>query len=71
MNPSDNVTSYLMRIIQICDELAAIGVVLDAELVNAGLNGFTKGWKPFIMGICAQQHLPIDFTWAMLEHFLI
>jgi hypothetical protein len=59
MTHSDNVTSYLMRITWICDQLAAIGeVVLDAELVNVGLNGFTKAWEPFIMGICAREHLP-------------
>jgi hypothetical protein len=32
--------------------------VLDAELVNVALNGFTKAWEPFIMGICAREHLP-------------
>jgi hypothetical protein len=59
MTHSDNVTSYLMRITRICDQLAAIGeVVLDSKLVNVALNGFTKTWEPFIMGICAQEHLP-------------
>lgn len=52
MNRSNNVTSYLMRITQIRDQLAAIGeAVLDAELVNVALNGFTRAWEPFIMGI--------------------
>lgn len=60
MNPSNNVTSYLMRITQIYEHLAAIGeVVLDVDLVNVALNGFTKAWEPFIMAICAQEHLPI------------
>jgi hypothetical protein len=59
MTNSDNVTNYLMRITQIRDQLAAIGeVVLDAELVNVALNGFTKAWEPFIMGICAREKLP-------------
>jgi hypothetical protein len=59
MTNSDNVTSYLMRITQICDQLAAIGeVVLDAELVNVALNGFTKTWEPLIIGICAREKLP-------------
>jgi hypothetical protein len=31
---------------------------LDAELVNVALNGFTKAWETFIMGICAWEHLP-------------
>jgi len=54
MTNSDNVTSYLMRITQICDQLAAVGeTVPDAELVNVALNGFTNPWQPFIHGICA------------------
>jgi len=32
--------------------------VLDAELVNVALNGFSKAWEPFIMGICAREKLP-------------
>ena len=43
MTHSDNVTIYLMRITQIHDQLGAIGEdVLDAELVNVAMNGFTK-----------------------------
>jgi hypothetical protein len=39
MTHSENMTNYLMRITQICDQLASIGeVVLDAELVNVALN---------------------------------
>jgi hypothetical protein len=54
----DNVTSYLMRITQIRDQLVAIGeTVLEVELVNVALNGFTKSWEPFIMGICAREQL--------------
>lgn len=61
MNPSNNVTNYLMRITQIYEHLAAIGeVVLDVDLVNVALNGFNKAWEPFIMAICAQEHLPIE-----------
>jgi hypothetical protein len=59
MSTSDNVTNYLMRITQICDQLAAVGeTILDAELVNVALNGFSKAWEPFIMGICAREKLP-------------
>jgi len=32
--------------------------VLDAELVNVALNGFSKAWEPFIIGICAREKLP-------------
>jgi hypothetical protein len=43
MTNSDNVTNYLMRITQIRDQLATIGeAVLDVELGNVALNGFTK-----------------------------
>jgi hypothetical protein len=31
--------------------------VLDVELVNVALIGFTKAWEPFIMGICARERL--------------
>jgi hypothetical protein len=59
MTNSDNVASYLMRITQIRDQLAVVGeTVLDEELVNVALNGFTKAWQRFIMGICAREHLP-------------
>lgn len=58
MNPSGNVTNYLMRITLIHSQLVAIGeIILDVELVNVTLNGFTKACEPFIMGICAQEHL--------------
>jgi hypothetical protein len=64
MNRSDNVTTYLMRITQIRDQLAAVGeTVVEPELVNVALNGFTKSWEPFIKGICAERHSPsgIDY----------
>jgi hypothetical protein len=58
MTHFDNVTDYLMRITQIRDQLAAIGeTVLEEELVNIALNGFTKSWEPFIMGIYARELL--------------
>ena len=56
---SDNVTSYLMRITKIHDQLATVGEkILDEELVNVALNGFTKSWEPFVKGICAQENIP-------------
>jgi hypothetical protein len=43
MSNSNNVTIYLMRITKICDWLATVReTVLDAELVNVALNGFSK-----------------------------
>jgi hypothetical protein len=59
MSTLDNVTSYLMRITQIRGQLAAVGqTILDAELVNVALNGFSKAWEPFIIGISAREKLP-------------
>ena len=31
---------------------------MDAELVNVALNGFTKAWEPFIVGICTKERPP-------------
>ena len=51
MSNMDNITSYLMRLTQIHDQLVDIGeTMLDVELVNAALNGFPKSWHQFIMG---------------------
>jgi hypothetical protein len=48
MSRSDNVTNYFMWIIQVCDQLAAIGEKTeDAELLNVALNGLPKSWEPF------------------------
>lgn len=39
--------------------------ILDIELVNVALKGFTKAREPFIMGICAQKYLP---KWERLSN---
>jgi hypothetical protein len=54
MDNSEYVTSYLMRVSQIRDQLAAIGdVISDKELVTTTLNGFLTFWIPFVQGVCA------------------
>jgi hypothetical protein len=59
MTRSNTVTSYLMKITQIRDQLAVVGEkVVDAELVNMALNGFPTSWEPFVKGICARENLP-------------
>ena len=59
MNKFDNVTSHLMRIMQICDHLIVVGDnILDEKLVNVALNEFTKSWEPFVKGICARENIP-------------
>jgi hypothetical protein len=50
---SDNVTNYLMRIIELCDKLVAIGEKKeDAELMNVALNVLPNSWEPFFKGVC-------------------
>jgi hypothetical protein len=61
MTRLDIVTSYLMKITHICDQLAAVGEkVEDAELVNMALSGFPVSREPFVKGICVWENLP-DF----------
>jgi hypothetical protein len=59
MTRSDSITSYLIKSMQIRDQLAIVGkTVAYAELVNMALNGFPTSWEPFVKGICACEHLP-------------
>jgi hypothetical protein len=64
MTGSDTVTTYLTRIRQVRDELAAIGETMDdSELVRMTLKGFTKEWTSFIKGIVAREKL---LDWSRL-----
>jgi hypothetical protein len=59
MSRLDNVNNYLMRITQVCDEIAAIGEkTKGVELVNVALNGLPKSWEPFIKGVFSQENIP-------------
>ena len=52
MATSENVASYLTRISQVRDELAAIGEKVDgSELVRTTVNGETKPWTIFVEAI--------------------
>ena len=43
MARGEPMTSYLTRVSQVRDELAAVGEIVDsAELIQAALNGFSK-----------------------------
>ena len=68
MDNLESVTSYLMRISQIRDQLATIGdVISDKELVTTTLNGFPTFWIPFVQGVCARSKLPkFDKLWVVL-----
>ena len=70
MDNSESVTSYLMRVSQIRDQLAAIGdVISDKELVTTTLNGFPTFWIPFVQGVCARSKLPkFDKLWVDCTH---
>jgi len=61
---SDTVTSYLTWILQVQDELAAVGeIVDDLQLVRTMLKGFGKEWTLFIKGIMEQEKL---LDWSRL-----
>ena len=59
MTKEESATSYLTRVAQVKDELAAVGeTVLDSELVRIALKGFTKKWEVFIKCIVGREKLP-------------
>jgi len=66
MTSSDTITSYLMQVSRLKDQLAAIeDPVNDKELVTITLNGLPSSWEPFIQGICARDKLPkFDKLWV-------
>jgi len=58
MIKGESVTSYLTRLSQVKDELAAICVTIsDVDMVRISLKGFIEEWKPFIKGIVAREKL--------------
>ena len=69
MSKKDAIASYLTQITQVLNELAAIvETVDDHELVKIALNGFTKSWDVFVVGIVARENLP---KWdCMLDDFI-
>jgi hypothetical protein len=70
MDNSEYVTSYLMRVSQIRDQLVTIGdVISDKDLVTTTLNGFPTFWIPFVQGVCARSKLPkFDKLWEDCTH---
>lgn len=58
MMQGEGVTSYLMILSQVQDELVAIGgTFTDSEMVRIALKGFTPERKSFIKGIIARDQL--------------
>jgi hypothetical protein len=59
MAKGEGVVSYLTRITQIMDELAAVGEKTKYyELVCVALNGFSKTWDVFFRGFVTREKSP-------------
>ena len=59
MSKTNTVTSYLTRISQVCDELAAVGETMpDSKLVRTTLNGFSAQRASLVKGFVTREHLP-------------
>ena len=64
MKNDEGVASYLTRVTQVKDELAAVGETIpDSELVRIALKGFTKKWEVFVKCIVGRETLP---SWSRL-----
>ena len=51
--------TYLTRISQVRDELAAVGeAITSPELVRVALNGVTAPWAMFVQGLVAKENFP-------------
>ena len=58
MAKGEVVVPYLTRITQIRKELGAVGSkIVDEELVQIALNGFSKPWDTFFKGVVAREKL--------------
>jgi hypothetical protein len=59
MNDDDIITSYLVRISQLRDQLQAIEeIILEKELVNIVLNGLPKTWDTFSASMNTRKEYP-------------
>jgi hypothetical protein len=59
MNDDDSITSYLVRISQLRDQLQAIEeIISEKELINIVLNGLTKTWDAFSTSINTRKDYP-------------
>jgi hypothetical protein len=59
MNDDDNITSYLVRISQLRDQLQAIEeIISEKELVNIVLNGLPKTWDAFVASMNKRKKYP-------------
>ena len=59
MKNDEGVASYLTRVTQVKDELAAVGETIpDSELVRIALKSFTKKWDIFVKYIIGREKFP-------------
>jgi hypothetical protein len=59
MNDDDSITSYLVRISQLRDQLQVIEEIISGkELVNIVLNGLPKTWDAFAASMNARKEYP-------------
>jgi hypothetical protein len=59
MGKGETVSSYLTRVSQVKDELAAVReVILDLELVRIALKDLTKEWEVSLKCVVGREHLP-------------
>ena len=64
MNQGEGVSSYLTCMVQVKDELTAVGeTISDSEMVRISLKGFTKRWDVFVKCIVGRETLP---NWSRL-----
>ena len=64
MGKCEGMASYLTKITQVRDELAAIGEVLVIpEMVRTALNGVSQQWTVFFQTIIGRENIP---TWDRL-----
>ena len=61
MSKGEGMASYLTKITQVRDELAAVGEVIEnVEMVSTTLNGVTQQWTVFVQTIIGRDNMP---TW--------
>jgi hypothetical protein len=70
MNDDDIITSYLVRIFQLRDQLQAIEeIISEKELVNIVLNGLPKTWDAFSASMNTRKEYPkFEEFWTCCAH---
>ena len=64
MTENEKVSSYLMRITKVGDELSVVGeAVTNRELVRTFVNGFSEKWNTFVKGVVSRENRP---SWERL-----